>query len=31
MSDGEVGMQLHLEFRVDDLEATETRVTDGRR
>ena len=26
MSDGEVGMQLHLESRVDDLEATGKRV-----
>ena len=26
MSDGEVGMQMHLEFLVDDLEATGARV-----
>jgi hypothetical protein len=31
MSDGEVGMQLHLEFPVDDLEATGTRVLTGLR
>ena len=31
MSDGEVGMQLHLEFVVDTLEATGTRVLTGLR